>query len=519
MNEEETPATIGPYCIIDRLGRGGMGEVFLAYDATCERQVALKRIRTDLVKHQVLHERFLREAKITSQLSHPAIIPVYSLDCDGDAVYYTMPFIEGETLRQILRRTREKEKAGLEPDTLGNSLRALCRIFLQVCQAAAYAHSRGVLHRDFKPENIIIGPYGEVIILDWGLAKAVEEALDLEKLPSALIDSKNTTNLGHPIGTIAYMAPERAMGAPASVLTDIYALGVMFYQLLTLRLPFRRKTLKEFRKNGHLERLRNPTSVAPYRDISQMLCRIAEKCLTKDASERYQTVDALIADLENYLEGRSDWFPICELDINNKSDWEFQENLFLAEHVALMGTTAEAEWVSMMVSKASFSGNTKLEMKVCLEEESHGIGILLSIPEASDPYYFTKGYCLWLGTNPQSTTRLLRGGIEVLAIPDLTFQSNVCYSILLEKVDDNVFFSINGKQKYSYISHAPLVGTHVGLFYRDANFSINQFKVFIGSVQSRLSCLAVPDAFLANKNFDKALGEYRRIGNSFTGRD
>lgn len=137
---------LGPYQILHSIGKGGMGEVFLAYDTSCGRRLALKRIRTDLMDHIQMHNRFLKEARITSQLAHPAIMPIYAIQSEGNLIYYTMPYIEGETLKQVLRKTRAQEKKGEKLDHVGGSIPALVRIFLSICQAVAYAHSQGVLH-------------------------------------------------------------------------------------------------------------------------------------------------------------------------------------------------------------------------------------------------------------------------------------------------------------------------------------------------------------------------------------
>jgi eukaryotic-like serine/threonine-protein kinase len=163
-SKEPIQFTLGPYQILRDIGKGGMGEVFLAYDTICGRKIALKRIRSDLANHTQIHRRFLKEAHITSQLTHPSIIPIYIIHGENQEVYYTMPYVEGETLKQILRETFQAEKHGEKSHSIGSSIPTLVRLFLNVCQAIAYAHSKNVLHRDLKPENIIVGKYGEVLI-------------------------------------------------------------------------------------------------------------------------------------------------------------------------------------------------------------------------------------------------------------------------------------------------------------------------------------------------------------------
>src|ERR1700722_6005549 len=150
---EKISQTIGQYTYLKAIGKGGMGEVVLAYDPVCDRQVAIKRIRPDLKKHHGLRNRFLREAKITAQLTHPGIIGIFSIHQDEDEIYYTMPYIEGETLRQILKNAHQK----LRKAKVAGSIAALLPIFKSICQTVSYAHSKGVLHRDLKPENILVG--------------------------------------------------------------------------------------------------------------------------------------------------------------------------------------------------------------------------------------------------------------------------------------------------------------------------------------------------------------------------
>ncbi len=516
---EEVQFNIGPYQVLSSIGKGGMGEVFLAYDTLCGRRIALKRIRPDLLDFKQINYRFLKEAHITCQLTHPSIIPIYAIHKEGKEVYYTMPFVQGETLKEILKKTKAQVRKGEKLDYIGSSIPALMRIFVSISQAVAYAHSKDVLHRDLKPENIIVGPYGEVLILDWGLAKLVrqpeENALEEPKGHSSL---SGLTLVGKIVGTVSYMAPERAQGLSATFQTDIYSLGVILYQLLTLRLPFRRKSLQEFRKSAGKEPVRDPADVAPYRDVPRILARMAVKCLSTDPSQRYASVDALLFDLQSYLEGRAEWFQLAELRPDSKKDWEFQENVFFAEHMAITRTAETSDWMHLMISKASFAENIRLEAKIKIGARGHGIGFLLNVPEATERRHLNDGYCLWLGSDLSPSTKLLRSTVEVLQAPEVELVRGQWYDVRIDKIDDHLHIYLNDVLQFSYISHLPLFGTHVGLLARDVDYEITNFHVSIGAQNIMVKCLAVPDAFLAHKDYATALSEYRRIGYAFVGR-
>ena len=496
---------LGTYNLIKSLGKGGMGEVFLAYDSVCDRRVALKRIREDLIKYKTMHDRFLREAHIAAALTHPSIIPIFSIHEAENLVYYTMPYVEGKTLKQILKSSKEDHTTAY-----------MMRIFLSVCQAVAYCHSKGILHRDLKPDNIIVGQFGEVLILDWGLAEYIDRIHNetLEEIPG----SSHLTRPGKVVGTLSHLAPERASGEHASEQSDLYALGVILYQMLTLTLPFNRIDLPSFQKTVQYEEFIDPIEAAPYRDIPRKLADIAKKCLQPQKNFRYQHVSELIGDIETYIEGRPEWILTAELKIENKEDWEFQENVLLAKHIAITRSTEVMEWVSLMISRGSFSGNTKLETTLRLGESGGGIGFLLNIPESDERKDLMDGYCLWIGSEDEPGCRLFRSNIEVMHVPEICLKRNHLHHIRIEKRDNHLRFFLDNSLKCHYISHSPLGGTHVGLLYRDADFEFEHLKISIGSQNVVVSCLSIPDAFLANKDFSKALIEYRRIAYSFPGR-
>lgn len=476
-----------------------MGEVFLAYDPQCRRQVAIKQIRQELKEHPIMKERFLREARVAGQLTHPAIISIFSIHPN----YYTMPYVEGETLKYILKQ--------------GNKhVLALTRIFLSVCEAIAYTHSKGIVHRDLKPDNIIVGKYGEVLLLDWGLADFIGKRDNFveEEKENEEIEYRDLTRPGKVPGTLNYIAPERVRGEPSHATMDIYSLGVILYQLLTLKVPFPRTSVKNFRQTMHLEKMRDPLEIAPYRDIPQHLADIAKRCLHYSPDQRFQSVDEIIREVKNFLEGKPEWIPTAELYITQKSDWEFQENVLLTKHTAITRSPDVMEWVGLMISQGSFSGNTKVETQVKIGKEGQGIGLLIAIPEAIERQGLNEGYCMWMGRD----CHLFQNNVEMMAAPDVSIDDNNLHDIRLEKVENHLFVFIDGKQVFHYISHLPMTGTHLGLVSRDADFEIAPLKVSVGSQNAMVNCLSIPDAFLANKNYAKALLEYRRIASSFVGR-
>ncbi|MGH9333297.1 MAG: serine/threonine-protein kinase, partial [Vicinamibacteria bacterium] len=243
---EDEPALPKPsgarrYQMLTRLGEGGMGEVYLAFDQDLRRHLALKTVRAECDKPQIW--RFLKEAQVLAQLGHPNIVPVYEMGLTEEKKpYYTMPVVRGETLHQILSSIDLEDPAYLRVF----SLTRLVQIFLQVALAVEYAHVKGVVHRDIKPANIMVGEHGEVMLLDWGVAKLVGEA------DVSTEAKEDITQSGFAVGTPTYMAPEQVTGEAVDARTDVYALGILLYEILTLSPPFSGKLVEVM--TAHLEK-------------------------------------------------------------------------------------------------------------------------------------------------------------------------------------------------------------------------------------------------------------------------
>jgi serine/threonine protein kinase len=234
----------GPYEIGNIVAQGGMGAIVSAIDSNLRRTVALKVILSGNNAADEHVQRLITEARITGQLEHPNIVPLYELGVTrSGVVYYTMRMVEGPTLSTVLDRLRGNSDEIVKRFGLAK----LLTIFQKVCDAVAFAHSRGVVHRDLKPDNVMIGEFGEVMVMDWGLAKvlnATEESdsdsefLDRDDV-RIINDDTYQTIVGRVKGTPRYMAPEQAQGLTEEIdeRTDIYALGAMLYSILTLHPP------------------------------------------------------------------------------------------------------------------------------------------------------------------------------------------------------------------------------------------------------------------------------------------
>ena len=285
LAEDETDAldgqTIGSYQILEKIGAGGMGEVYLALHAKTKRKVALKLLPAHFAGDEQRVRRFQQEARAVLALNHPNIVTVYDIEQAGDTNLIASEFIEGETLRHRMARA---------PLNLPEAL----DVAIQVAGALATAHGAGVVHRDIKPENIMLRPDGYVKVLDFGLAKLTEgaTAIDAEAPTRALID----TAPGMVMGTVAYMSPEQARGTQVDARTDIWSLGVVLYEMLAGQLPFAGETVSD--TMAAILQKESPPLARHWPEAPDAIEWIVTKTLTKEKDERYQTAKELSTDLK-----------------------------------------------------------------------------------------------------------------------------------------------------------------------------------------------------------------------------
>jgi PAS domain S-box-containing protein len=285
---------------------GGIGRVWLARDADLGRDVALKELRPERAHDQSLWFRFLKEAKITGQLAHPGVVPVYELSRrpEDQQPFYTMHFVKGRTLTEAARSYHHKRSTG-QADSL--EFLTLVNAFVAVCNTVAYAHARGVIHRDLKGQNVVLGDFGEVIVLDWGLAKLVDGADPEAAAPPILLDADHAaapdlTAEGQTVGTPAYMAPEQAAGRLDLIdrRTDVYGLGAMLYEILTSRAPFTGADTLEVLRKVREEEPKPPRSL--WTDVPPALEATCLRALSKQLSERHATAGELAQEVQQWQE-------------------------------------------------------------------------------------------------------------------------------------------------------------------------------------------------------------------------
>ncbi len=510
----KVPAKIGHYEIIEHIATGGMGETFLAKDPITARKIVIKRARPDLVHHQIIKDRFSKEAKITSCMFHPSIIPVYAISSDEDQLYYTMPYVEGKTLKQILRDSVTDEKNGETIWTIG----ALLRIFQSVCQAVSYCHTNGYLHRDLKPENILVGNYGQVYIVDWGLATHVDD-VEEGPIPSILNFSINRdlTRPGKVFGTLPYLPPERIKGHKASVSSEIYSLGVILYQLLTLRMPFHRRTMQEYKLSKKYERPLDLLEAAPFRNISFELNEIVKKCLDDNPTKRFSSVKALLEALEGYEEGNPSWIFKKTLEITDKNDWEIQENI-LSSNLSSFGFGHKSlSWKYLMIAKDKITSNQKISCKVSLKANSYGINLCFNIPDKEDRVDLEEGYSLHIGSKNHPGVSLTRSKVILFEKNNSYLEDDKETLVSVERRDQTITLYIEDTKIFSYEDFLPIVGSQVGFSCEDMDFSLEKIDIFVTSNKKTAGCLAVPNTLFASKHFKEAIEEYSRIALSFKG--
>lgn len=368
------------YALLGKVGEGSMGRVFVAKDRDLHRKVAFKQISQEYVSDDRLRTRFLNEVQITAQLDHPNIVPVYGLETEPDGkLGYAMKLVEGRTLRQWIGERRDAWEN--LPHVEASSARAeALEILIKVCDAIGYAHSRGVVHRDLKPDNIMMGAFGEAYVMDWGLARVMGQAEE-----GGTIDSNqpHLTRIGDAVGTPAYMSPEQAQGRNRELdgRSDQYAIGLMLQEVLTLQQAVTGSGVREVMQRaaaGFRVRPRHRYGAA----VHPALCAVLDRACAPHPDDRYPSLDPLSRDLRAYLRGK----PVSAYS----EPIPRQLRRFLERHVVLLMTALLAAVLiaggSLMAGFAGYevirwredaTQDHRVKLVSAVSRQSHAIDVVL----------------------------------------------------------------------------------------------------------------------------------------------
>ena len=272
---------LGHYLVLEKLGSGGMGDVYVAEDTTLNRRVALKFLRSDVADARDNRGRILREARAAAALNHPNIVHLYSVEEADDLVFITMELVQGRSLRQLLA------------DGAGLPLAQTISFATQMAEALACAHAGGIVHRDLKPGNVMITDDERVKILDFGVAKVL--ARISTQGPEGATMTGDDASVGHAVGTTGYMSPEQALGKALDARTDLFALGVVVFEMATGRTPFQGETVAAV--FDHLLNRRQPPLLTFNPTLPRSLEIVIDKALEKDPEHRYRSADEFLRDL------------------------------------------------------------------------------------------------------------------------------------------------------------------------------------------------------------------------------
>ena len=496
-----TPAgeLIDGHHVIKFIAKGSLGEVLLVRQPELDRQVALKRPLTPHLSEKD-EEQFEKEAKTTASLKHPGVIPVYTMGRDSDGRrYYTMKPLSGRSLGSVLEGRKDEKKSILREFTVNR----LVEVVYRTAETLSYAHEHHVSHLDITPDNIMIGEFGEVSVIDWGLSAD----------PAGSSDKKTSSD--YIVGTGLYKGPEffNEYTSEPGPHSDIYALGAVLYEVLTSSPPYERETISdsiEAVKKGELE---PPEVRTPEAGIDPALSGLCMASLSPDVEKRPSIKD--FADtLGRHIRGEREWRIIRFGDNGDRIDpsewvqvmgtWEYEGEEFITqgdnEHIIIWKTPTSGSYRFVCEGWIERGGELSLI--------GNGIN-----PETldQDPY---KGYHFQFGAEYSTCTKLARNGHDVLAKPGFTVEPRKKYRIEIEYNEGWLYCYVNDDRIFTYREIFPFVGRHIGIYSFGKGCHFRPVEIQVQKSGLMLPAMQVANDLFQYGHYREALERYREIADT-----
>jgi len=550
------------------IARGGMGAIYEARDIHSQRVVALKVLPEDVPCPRQDLLRFIREGQLTSQLEHPNIVPVHELGVDEDGcAYYTMKRVEGRTLTSILQAIRKNDAATIADFPLAR----LLNIFQKVCDAVAFAHSKNVVHRDLKPDNIMVGYFGEVQVMDWGLAKILRAMDEAEadglsapraawvdpnqlkrdtwgRLPTDDFSDTLKTISGRVMGTPGFLAPEQILQQkpePSGERADVYSLGAVLYAILTLRPPIGGGDIKDMlhrivqgdfpapvlfntadeTEGGRAKETRAGSARkggfphCPDGWIPTALSDIAMKALAANPADRFSCVQELQREIEDYQQGHI-WHLVIDDDFSDP------ESLSRWEVVSGQAEIAEGElrlWGAepyVLLLRRDVPGDVRIEFE-CRQEGPAltCIGCFMNSIRDPNPRAIPwSGYEFEYGGYDNTRNAVHRFNEQIWIEPDSPITCGKTYDVLAERMGPHLRFLVNGKEIASLADPDPLSGNDrvaLGFVGWNAEIRFTRIRVSMLGTPWKGDVLELAERQIQKGRYDVAIGLFEDMLESF----
>ena len=493
--------------VVKFLGRGSLGEVLLVRQPELDREVALKRPLT-LHASEEEAQQFEEEARITASLNHPGVIPVYTMGRDSDGRrYYTMKPVSGISLEKVLEERREEKRSTLREYTVNR----LAEIIHRTAETLFYAHEHGISHLDITPENIMIGEFGEISVIDWGLSA------------SRISRPGGAVSSDYIIGTGLYKGPEFFEDTQEGLgpHSDVYALGAVLYEILTGRPPYEKETLAESIHALKHEQPEPPEVLNPLAGIDPVLSRLCMNALSPQAKRRSSMKE--FADiLGRFIRGEREWQVIrfgeqgTELNpdewVELKGDWKFANGEFVTqarnEHIIMWTRPAPSAY--RFVCECWSDDDTELSL-IGNGIDPRSIDTSKTGKTNRDIH---KGYCFQFGAENNICTKLARNENDVLAISGRSVEPGKKYRLEIEYSEGWLCCYIDNERVFAYRELFPFIGKHIGLYGFEKGSHFRPVEIQRQTTGLTLPAIQVADDLYQYGHYKEALQRYRNIADS-----